>query len=62
MNLDELLTAWADTQRLQPATTDRILRDITEPLPAEWWLNLTNRMARTIVDTTRMPAIFTRAA
>ena len=62
MNLDELLTAWADTQRLQPAAADRILRNITEPLPADWWLNLTNRMARTFVESTRMPAFFTKAA
>lgn len=62
MNLDELLTAWADTQRLRPAAADRILRDITEPLPADWWLDLTNRMTRTFVQSTRLPAIFTTAA
>lgn len=62
MNFDELLTAWADTQRLQPAVADRILREITDPLPADWWLKLSDRMAQTFVNSTRMPAIFTPAA
>lgn len=62
MNLDELLTAWADTQRLTPADADRILHEITDPLPADWWLKQSRIMARTFVDSTRMPAIFARAA
>jgi hypothetical protein len=62
MNLDDLLTAWADTQRLQPAVADRVLHNVTEPLPADWWLNQSRRMAQTIVTSTRMPAYFNRAA
>lgn len=62
MNIDDLLTAWADTQRMQPDVADRILRDITEPLPADWWVTMSNRMAQTFVDSTRMPTLFTPAA
>ena len=56
--LDQLLAAWASTQRLSMDTAERIRTEIVTPeLPANWWPDFASRITDTIVRSSRIPNV-----
>jgi hypothetical protein len=55
--LDQLLAAWASTQRMAADTAEHIRTEIIETLPPGWWTDFSNRITDTIVRSSRMPNV-----
>ena len=57
-NLDQLLTAWAEAQRLADADAERIRQAIVPaapPLQATWWSDFNEKISTAIARATATP-------
>jgi hypothetical protein len=58
-DLDQLLAAWAQANRLGDADAERIRQAIVPddlPLPATWWSDFNSKVSEAIARATAMPA------